>query len=229
MEEAEVGRIWKEYYENLYNIDTREQVAAHIYGFGGVRRGNYFGGEPIGRTKVEVRDGKLKNGKAARKDEVTGEIIKGGGNRVVDGIWRLCNMAFESGVVPENWRSVVIVTLYKDKGKRTECSNYRGINLLSVAVKIYAGILVDRVYKVTEGLINDEQERFKAGRGCVYKTLTLKKIGEKAREKANKRVNREALWWVLRMYDVRGKLLNGINSIYVNSLACGRVKRLIVV
>ena len=72
---AEVGRIWKEYYENLYNIDTQEQVAAHIYGFDGVRRGNYFGGEPIGRTKVEVREGKLKNGKAAGKDEVTGEMI----------------------------------------------------------------------------------------------------------------------------------------------------------
>ena len=32
------------------------------------------------------REGKLKNGKGAVKDEVTGEIIKGGGNRVVDWI-----------------------------------------------------------------------------------------------------------------------------------------------
>ena len=37
-------------------------------------------------------------------------------------------------------------------------------------------------------------------------------------------VNREALWQVLRMYDVGGKLLNGIKSIYVNSLICIRVK-----
>ena len=43
-------------------------------------------------------------------------------------------------------------------------------------------------------------------------------------EKAYNRVNREALWQVLRMYDVGGKLLNGIKSIYVNSLACVRVK-----
>ena len=47
--------------------------------------------------------GKLKNGKAARKDEITREMIKGGGDRVVDWIWRLCNMAFEIGVAPENW------------------------------------------------------------------------------------------------------------------------------
>ena len=57
-------------------------------------------------------------------------MIKGGGNRVVDWIWRLCNMAFESGVVPEDWRSAVIIPLYKDKGKKTELRNYRGIRLL---------------------------------------------------------------------------------------------------
>ena len=38
---------------------------------------------------------KLKNGKGAGRDEVTGEMIKGVGDRVVDWIWRLCNMAFE--------------------------------------------------------------------------------------------------------------------------------------
>ena len=30
-------------------------------------------------------------------------------------------MAFESGVVPEDWRFAVIVPLYKGKGERTEC------------------------------------------------------------------------------------------------------------
>ena len=42
-------------------------------------------------------------------------------------------------------------------------------------------------------------------------------------EKVYDRVNREALWQVLRMYDVSGKLLSGIKSIYVNSLACIRI------
>ena len=67
--------------------------------------------------------GKLKNGKAAVKVEVTGEMIKGGGDRVVDWIWRLCNMAFESGVVLEDWRFAAIVLLYKGKIERTRCSN----------------------------------------------------------------------------------------------------------
>ena len=38
-------------------------------GFDGIQRGNYFGGEPIGKAEVEVRVGKLKNGKVAGKEE----------------------------------------------------------------------------------------------------------------------------------------------------------------
>ena len=42
-------------------------------------------------------------------------------------------------------------------------------------------------------------------------------------EKLYDRVNKEALWQVLRMYDVIGKLLSGIKSMYVDSSACVRV------
>ena len=69
-------------------------------------------------------------------------------------------MAFESGVVPQDWRSAVNVLLYKGKGERAECKNYRGISLISVVGKIYAGILVDRVHRVTGGLVDDEQGGF---------------------------------------------------------------------
>ena len=43
-------------------------------------------------------------------------------------------------------------------------------------------------------------------------------------KKAYDRVNRVILWQRLRMYHVVGKLLNGIKSMYVNSLVCVRVK-----
>ena len=43
-------------------------------------------------------------------------MIKGGGDREVDWIWKLYNMTFESGIVPEDWRSAVIVPLYMSKG-----------------------------------------------------------------------------------------------------------------
>ena len=42
--ENEVRRIWKEYFEDLYIIDTQEQMAVHKCGFDGIRGGSYFGG-----------------------------------------------------------------------------------------------------------------------------------------------------------------------------------------
>ena len=65
----------------------------------------------------------------------------------------------------------------------------------------------------------------------------IEQIGEKPREKTRRvyagfmnleksydRVNKETLCQVLRAYDLGGKLLNGIKSMYVKSLACVRVK-----
>ena len=49
-------------------IDTQEQVAVHMYGFDEIRRGNYFGGDPIRKTEIEVRVGSL------RMESVLGRI-----------------------------------------------------------------------------------------------------------------------------------------------------------
>ena len=43
-------------------------------------------------------------------------------------------------------------------------------------------------------------------------------------EKAYSKINRELFCQVLRMYNVGGKLLRGIKSMYVDSLSCIRVK-----
>ena len=47
--------------------------------------------------------------------------------------------------MPEDWRPAVIVPPYMGKGERTEVKNYRGISLLNVVGKIYAGILVESI------------------------------------------------------------------------------------
>src|SRR5678815_125238 len=90
------------------------------------------------------------------------------------------------GIVPRDWRRAVIVPLYKGKGDKGNCRNYRGIILLSVVEKTYAGILVERVRRVTEGVIGEEQGVFRSGRGCVDQIFTLKQLIEKIRAKKNK-------------------------------------------
>ena len=44
------------------------------------------GGEPFLRAEVEVKVGNLKNARAAGKDKITREMMKGGGDRMVDWI-----------------------------------------------------------------------------------------------------------------------------------------------
>ena len=82
-------------------------------------------------------------------------------------------MAFESGVGPEGWRSALIVPLYKGKGDRNECKNYIGVKFLSVV----SGILVERVRRVTGGLIDDEQRGFRKRMGCIDQIFTINSIG----------------------------------------------------
>ena len=64
----------------------------------------------------------------------------------------------------------------------------------------------------------------------IDKNFSQRKIGEKTRkkkfkdfEKVYNRVNRKALWQVVRTLDLGGKLFIGIKE-YVNSLTCVRIK-----
>ena len=52
--------------------------------------------------------------------------------------------------------------------------------------KIYAGILVDRVCRVTKGLIDNKKRGFRSGRGFADQIFTLKHIGEKALQEKTK-------------------------------------------
>ena len=40
-------------------------------------------------------------------------MIKGGGIKVMNWDWRMCNMTFEGTVVPKYWGSALIVPLHK--------------------------------------------------------------------------------------------------------------------
>ena len=44
-------------------------------------------------------------------------------------------------------------------------------------------------------------------------------------EKAYDRVDRDAMWQVMRMYGVGGRLLKGVQSLYDESRACVRVSK----
>ena len=79
--------------------------------------------------------------------------------------------------MPEDLGSAGLVPMYKDKGEENEWKNYTAIiSLLSVAGKIYPGVRVDRVLRVTEGLINDEQKGFQSREVVCISSLHSKEV-----------------------------------------------------
>ena len=73
--------------------------------------------------------------------------------------------------------------IYKSKGDKRVCSNYRGVSLLSIVGKLYGRALNERMVKITEWSMGEVQGGFRRGRGCVDQVFTLRMIAEKYREK----------------------------------------------
>ena len=72
--------------------------------------------------------------------EISGEMLKAGGEVVVEWLHRIVSRALTSGKVPHGWRKALVVPVHK-KGSKFQCKNYRGISLLSIPGKVYAEIL----------------------------------------------------------------------------------------
>ena len=54
----------------------------------------------------------------------------------------LFTSCWQKGTLPQDLRDAVIVSLCKNKGEKSDSSNYRGITLLSTAGKILARVLL---------------------------------------------------------------------------------------
>ena len=138
-----------------------------------------------------------------------------------------------------DWVIACMVLLYKDKGDVHECSNFRGISLLNVVGKVSGRISItgNRIRDKTENVISEKvQSGFRRGRGCTYQIFIVRQICEKYLgkgkdvyiafldlERAYDRVDRDAIWNVLRLYGIGGRLWRGVKSLYVGSKACVRV------
>ena len=171
----------------------------------------------------------LKSGKAAGQDEIRPEMLKALSGEGVLWLTRVCQVAWKNGKVPKDWQSSVIIPIFK-KGDRKECTNYRGISLLSLPGKVFAKCLERRCREIVEPQLDDGQCGFRPGRSTTDQIFTLKQVFEKSweyakdvyacfvdLEKAYDRIPRNQLWSVLLDYGVDGQLLQAIKSLYSQS------------
>ena len=77
----------------------------------------------------------LKVGKSPGIGCIPAEVCQHGDDTVLDKLQDLFTNCWKKGTVPQDLRDAVIVSLYKNQGEKSDCSNYRGITLLSIAGK----------------------------------------------------------------------------------------------
>ena len=107
------------------------------------------------------------------------------------------------------------------KGDLRDCSNYRGIMLLSTPGKVLKRVPLERMKEAVDPKLRDQQAGFRRNRSCADQIASLRIIVEQSLEwnsplyinfidyeKAFDSVDRETIWKLLRHYGVPEKIIS---------------------
>jgi len=123
----------------------------------------------------------MKNRKAAEPDGLDSELFQYGGPVLSNRLLEFINKCWKEKSIPEEWGQARVKSLLK-KGKRDDCSNYRGISLLNSGYKIYGKVITQRFKTLSEAILPEEQNGFRIGITCIDNVFTIKQTIEKIRE-----------------------------------------------
>jgi hypothetical protein len=86
-------------------------------------------------SKVEVAIGKLKRYKSPGVDHIPAERIQTAVETLRSEIHKLTKLIWNKEELPHQWKELTVVPINR-KDDKTDCSNYRGISVLSTSFKI---------------------------------------------------------------------------------------------
>lgn len=169
----------------------------------------------------------LPNGKTPGSDGINGEVLRVNKAVLLQPLYDLLKQCWEQGVVPSEMKNSIMVTIYKNKGDRGLCDNFRGISLLEVAGKAFGKVILRRLRILAERVLPETQCGFRAERSTADMLFTLRQMQEKCREqrmplyiafvdlaKAFDTVCRPALYMVLESIGCPPKLLKMIEAFH---------------
>ena len=81
----------------------------------------------------------LKWGKAPGICGIHAELLNTGGNAALMSLHADLCSAWNTGITSSDWKKGLVVHLWKGKGNRQDCNNYRGLTLLSVPGNVLRG------------------------------------------------------------------------------------------
>ena len=171
----------------------------------------------------------LASGKAPGSDGIPPDLLKHCKTTLLHSLHVLLCQCWQEGAVPQDMRDAKIITLFKNKGERSDCNNYRGISILSVIGKVFAKVILIRLQKLAERVYPKSQCGFRAGRSTIDMVFSLRQLQEKCREqqmplyiafidltKAFDLVSRDGLFQILPKIGCPPKLQSMIESFHTN-------------
>jgi len=103
-------------------------------------------------------------------------------------IIKLFNLVLKTNVMPKDWKCALVTPLYKSKGSKQDCNNYRGISVLSPIAKLFEIVLSRQLnlYLSKNKFIVENQHGFREGFSCesalheLFNDLNLARDKKKA-------------------------------------------------
>ena len=159
------------------------------------------------------------------------ELIKEGGEEMVNVLTALFNDVAATGMIPEQWKYTKFVPLYKGKGSKALVENYRPIAIVPITYKIFTYILLNRVRRKIESQLLDEQRGFLFERGVRDAIAVVKRLEQECRRtgtrayityidiaKAYDSVPRRLLFHVLRHYGLEEEMVAMLQLLYTDTM-----------
>jgi hypothetical protein len=157
---------------------------------------------------------------------------------VLSEIHKLIKLIWNKEELPHQWEESVVVPIHK-KGDKTECSNYRGLALLSTSYKILSNILLARLTPYADEIIWNHQCGFRRNRSTTDKVFYIRQILEKKWEyngtvhrlfidfiKAYDSVRSEVLYNILIEFGIPRKLVGLIEMCLNETYSTVRIEKL---
>ena len=89
----------------------------------------------------------LSSGKAPGTDAIPAEVYIAGGLPMTEKLTELLQCMWRKEAILQDFKDASIIHLYKRKGNPQVCDNHRGFSLLSIAGKILAKVLLNRLMR----------------------------------------------------------------------------------
>ena len=124
----------------------------------------------------------LSAGRAQGNDGIPLDLIKRFKGTLLTHLHDVLCPRWKEGSVPQDMRDAKLVNLYKNKGDRSDCNNYRRISLLSIVGKVFARVVLARLRKLAELIYPESQCGFRAERSIVDKIFSIRQLQEKCKE-----------------------------------------------